>query len=89
MRSWFREKKKRNWLVLLLIFLGFFLILALLYAKFLHERELDAHNHSEESTPRPIKVMVPVASAGSIYTEILGRVRGKQTIWSARRFRGG
>ena len=80
MRSWFREKKKKNWLVLFLIFLGFLLVLALLYAKFLHERESSAHHHSEESIQRPIKAMVPVASSGSIYTEVLGRVRGKQTV---------
>ncbi len=80
MRSWFREKKKKDWLVLFLIFLGFLLVLVLLYAKFLHERESSVRHHSEEITQRPIKVMVPVASSGSIYTEVLGRVRGKQTV---------
>ena len=78
MRSWFREK--RSWLVLLLIFLGFLFVLVFLYAKFLYERESNAHYHSEESTYRPIKVMTPVSSSGSIYTEVLGRVRGKQTV---------
>ena len=80
MRSWFREKKKRNWLVLLLIFLGFLLVLVLLYAKFLHERESSVRHHSEENIKRSVKVMVPVASSGLIYTEVLGRVRGKQTV---------
>ena len=80
MRSWFREKKRKDWLVLFLIFLGFLLVLVLLYAKFLHERESSVRHHFEESTQRPIKVMVPVASSGSIYTEVLGRVRGKQTV---------
>lgn len=80
MRSWLREKKKRNWLVLFLILLGFLFVLAFLYAKFLHERASDAQHHSEESVSRPIKVMTPVASSGSIYTEVLGRVRGKQTV---------
>ena len=80
MRSWFREKKKRNWLVLLLIFLGFLLVLVLLYAKFLHERESSVRHHSEENIQRSVKVMVPVASSGLIYTEVLGRVRGKQTV---------
>ena len=78
MRSWFREK--RSWLVLLLIFLGFLFVLVFLYAKFLYERESNAHYHSEESSYRPIKVMTPVSSSGSIYTEVLGRVRGKQTV---------
>lgn len=78
MRSWFREK--RSWLVLLLIFLGFLFVLVFLYAKFLYERESNAHYHSEESAYRPIKVMTPVSSSGSIYTEVLGRVRGKQTV---------
>ena len=80
MRSWFREKKKKNWLVLFLIFFGFLLVLIFLYAKFLHERGSSAHHHSEESSYRPIRVMTPVASPGSIYTEVLGRVRGKQTV---------
>ena len=79
MRSWFREK--RSWLVLLLIFLGFLFVLVFLYAKFLYERESNAHYHSEERAYRPIKVMTPVSSSsGSIYTEVLGRVRGKQTV---------
>ena len=80
MRSWFKEKKKKNWLVLFLIFFGFLLVLILLYARFLHERESSARHHAEESTYRPVKVMTPVASSGSIYTEVLGRVRGKQTV---------
>ncbi len=78
MRSWFREK--RSWLVFLSIFLGFLFVLVFLYAKFLYERESNAHYHSEESAYRPIKVMTPVSSSGSIYTEVLGRVRGKQTV---------
>jgi len=80
MRSWLREKKKRNWLVLFLILFGFLFMLVFLYARFLHERESDAQHHSEESAYRPVKVMTPVASAGSVYTEVLGRVRGKQTV---------
>lgn len=80
MRSWFREKKKKNWLVLFLIFFGFLLVLVLLYAKFLHERESNAPQPSEESVYRPVKAMTPVASSGSIYTEVIGRVRGKQTV---------
>ncbi len=80
MRSWLREKKKRDWLVLFLISLGFLFVLVFLYARFLHERESDAQHHSEENAYRPVKVMTPVASSGSIYTEALGRVRGKQTV---------
>ena len=80
MRSWLREKKKRNWLVLFLILFGFLFVLVFLYARFLHERELNAQQHSEESAYRPVKVMTPVVSSGSIYTEVLGRVRGKQTV---------
>ena len=80
MRSWLREKKKRNWSVLFLILFGFLFVLVLLYARFLHERELNAQQHSEESAYRPVKVMTPVVSSGSIYTEVLGRVRGKQTV---------
>ena len=80
MRSWLREKKRRNWLVLFLILFGFLSVLVFLYARFLHERESDAQHHSKESAYRPVKVMTPVASSGSIYTEVLGRVRGKQTV---------
>ena len=80
MRSWFRERKTKNWLTLVLIFLGFLLLLLLLYAKFLHERESSAQDHSGDKVYRPIKVMTPVASSGSVYTEVLGRVRGKQTV---------
>lgn len=80
MRSWFRERKTKNWLTLVLIFLGFLLLLLLLYAKFLHERESSAQDHSGDKVYRPIKVMTPVASPGSVYTEVLGRVRGKQTV---------
>lgn len=80
MKSWFRERKKKNWLTLVLIFLGFLLLLLLLYAKFLHERESSAQDHSGDDSYRPIKVMTPVASPGSVYTEVLGRVRGKQTV---------
>ena len=80
MRSWFREKKKRKWAILLLMFFGFLLVLALLYAKFLLERESSARDYAEESPQRPVKVMDPVASSGSVYTEVLGRVRGKQTV---------
>ncbi|MXZ13340.1 MAG: efflux RND transporter periplasmic adaptor subunit [Candidatus Dadabacteria bacterium] len=80
MRSWFREKKKGNWLVLFLILFGFLFVLVFLYARFLHERESDAQHHSEENAYRPVKVMTPVPSSGSIYTEVLGRVRGKQTV---------
>lgn len=80
MRSWFREKKKKNWLVLFLIFFGFLLVLILLYAKFLHERESNAPQPSEENVYRPVKAMTPVASPGLIYTEVIGRVRGKQTV---------
>lgn len=80
MRSWFRERKTKNWLTLVLIFLGFLLLLLLLYAKFLHERESSAQDRSGDKVYRPIKVMTPVASPGSVYTEILGRVRGKQTV---------
>ena len=77
-RSWFREKK--SWLLLLAIFLGFLLVLILLYARFLHERETSAHQRPQEISHRPVKAMKPVASQGSIYTEVLGRVRGKQTV---------
>ena len=80
MRSWFRERKTKNWLTLVLIFLGFLLLLLLLYAKFLHERESSAQDRSGDKVYRPIKVMTPVASPGSVYTEVLGRVRGKQTV---------
>lgn len=80
MRFWLREKKKRNWSVLFLILFGFLFVLVFLYARFLHERELNAQQHSEESAYRPVKVMTPVVSSGSIYTEVLGRVRGKQTV---------
>lgn len=80
MRSWLREKKKRDWSVLFLILFGFLFMLVFLYARFLHERESDAQHHSEENAYRPVKVMTPVASSGSIYTEVLGRVRGKQTV---------
>ena len=79
MRSWFRERKTKNWLTLVLIFLGFLLVLFFLYARFLQERESSAQQHSEDNS-RPIKVMKPVASSGSVYTEVLGRVRGKQTV---------
>lgn len=79
MRSWFRERKTKNWLTLVLIFLGFLLVLFFLYARFLQERESSAQQHSEDNI-RPIKVMTPVASSGSVYTEVLGRVRGKQTV---------
>lgn len=80
MKSWFRERKTKNWLTLVLIFLGFLLLLLLLYAKFLHERESSAQDRSGDKVYRPIKVMTPVASPGSVYTEVLGRVRGKQTV---------
>ncbi len=80
MRSWFRERKTKNWLTLVLIFLGFLLLLLLLYAKFLYERESSAQDHSGDNAYRPIKVMTPIASSGSVYTEVLGRVRGKQTV---------
>lgn len=80
MKSWFREKKKRNWLVLFLILFGFFFVLASLYARFLYEREPDAQRHAEQSAYRPVKVIIPVASSGSVYTEVLGRVRGKHTV---------
>lgn len=80
MRSWFRERKTKNWLTLVLIFLGFLLLLLLLYAKFLHERESSAQDRSGDKVYRPIKVMTSVASPGSVYTEVLGRVRGKQTV---------
>lgn len=80
MRYWFRERKMKNWLTLVLIFLGFLLLLLLLYAKFLQERESSVRRHSEDNVYRPIKVMTPVASSGSVYTEVLGRVRGKQTV---------
>ena len=80
MRSLLRERKKKNWLVLFLILFGFLFVLVFLYARFLHERESDAQQHSEERAHRPVKVMTPVASSGSIYTEVLGRVRGKQTV---------
>lgn len=80
MRSWFRERKTKNWLTLVLIFLGFLLLLLLLYAKFLQERESSAQDRSGDKVYRPIKVMTPIASSGSVYTEVLGRVRGKQTV---------
>ena len=80
MRSWLREKKKKDWLVLFLILFGFLFVLVFLYARFLHERESDAQRHSEENAYRPVKVMVPLPSSGSIYTEALGRVRGKQAV---------
>ena len=80
MRSWFREKKKRNWSVLFLILFGFLFLLGFLYVRFLHERESDAQHQSSENAYRPVKVMTPVASSGSVYTEVLGRVRGKQTV---------
>lgn len=80
MRSWFRERKMKNWLTLALIFLGFLLVLFFLYARFLQERESSAQQHSEDNVYRPIKVITPVASLGSVYTEVIGRVRGKQTV---------
>lgn len=80
MRHWFREKKTKSWLTLALIFLGFLLVLFLLYAKFLHERESSAQQHSEDKVYRPVKVMTPVASSGSVYAEVIGRVRGRQTV---------
>lgn len=80
MRFWFRERKTKNWLTLGLIFLGFLLILLLLYARFAWERESNAQDRSRTDVQRPVKVMTPVASAGSVYTEVLGRVRGRQTV---------
>ena len=80
MRSWFRERKTKNWLTLALVFLGFLLVLFLLYARFLQERESSALHRSEDNVYRPVKVMTPVASPGSVYTEVLGRVRGRQTV---------
>ena len=80
MRYWFREKKKSSWLVLFLMLFGFLFVLVFLYARFLHEREPDARLRSGENAYRPVKVMTPVPSSGSIYTEVLGRVRGKQTV---------
>ncbi len=80
MRSWFRERRMKGWLTLVLIFLGFLLVLFLLYARFLQERESSVQQHSQDNVYRPIKVMTPVASSGSVYTEVLGRVRGKQTV---------
>ncbi len=70
----------KNWAALVLISLGFLLVLFFLYARFLHERESSAQGHSEDNVYRPIKVMMPVASPGSVYTDVLGRVRGKQTV---------
>lgn len=80
MRSWFRERKTKSWLTLVLVLLGFLLVLFLLYARFLQERESSAQDHSEDTVYRPVKVMTPVASSGSVHTEVLGRVRGKQTV---------
>ncbi len=80
MRFWFRERKTKSWLTLVLIFLGFLLLLSFLYLRFLQERESSAQDHSEDTVYRPIKVMTPVASQGSVHTEVLGRVRGKQTV---------
>jgi len=80
MRLWFKGKKKKSRLVLLLILLGFLLLFFLLYARFLNERESSARHDSEKSSHKPVKVMTPVASPGLIYTEVLGRVRGKQTV---------
>ena len=77
-KSWLRKRK--SWLLLLGIFLGFLLVLVFLYARFLHERETSAHQRPQEITHRPVKIMKPVASQGSIYTDVLGRVRGKQTV---------
>lgn len=80
MRYWFRERKMKNWVTLVLISLGFLLVLFLLYARFLEERESSAQGYPEDDVYRPVKVMTPVASPGSVYTEVLGRVRGKQTV---------
>jgi len=80
MRLWFKGKKKKSRLVLLLILLGFLLLFFSLYVRFLNERESSARHDSEKSSHKPVKVMMPVASPGLIYTEVLGRVRGKQTV---------
>ena len=65
MRSWFRERKMKNWVTLVLISFGFLLVLFLLYARFLQERESSAQGHYEDNVHRPIKVMTPVASPSS------------------------
>ncbi len=80
MGSWLRERKTKNWLTLALIFVGFVLVLFVLYARFLQQRESSVQNYSEDKVHRPVKVMTPVASSGSVYTEVIGRVRGKQTV---------
>ena len=80
MRYWFRKRKTKSWLTLVLVFVGFLLVLFLLYARFLQQREPSVQQHSGDNVYRPIKVMTPVASSGSVYTEVLGRVRGKQTV---------
>lgn len=79
MRSGFGKVRRKRWLVFLLIFSGFVLLEVFLYARLVSVRATAAGS-SPDRGERPVKVMVPVASTGSVYAEVLGRVRARQTV---------
>ena len=79
MKSGFRKVARKRWLVFLLIFSGFVLLEIFLYARLVSVRATVAGSSSDRGE-RPVKVMVPVASSGSVYAEVLGRVRARQTV---------
>ena len=79
MRSGFGKTARKRWLVFLLIFAGFVLLEVFLYARLVSVRATAAGSSSGRGE-RPVKVMVPVASSGFVYAEVLGRVWAGQTV---------
>ena len=81
MGSWLKKGKKRSWFIFLSILLGFVFLLAVLYAKLLFERaSYSQQDYSGEPESSPVSVMSPLTSSGSVHVEVLGRVKGKQTV---------
>ena len=61
--------------------MGFVFLLAVLYAKLLFERaSYSQQDYSGEPESSPVSVMSPLTSSGSVHVEVLGRVKGKQTV---------
>ncbi|NIP31496.1 MAG: hypothetical protein GTO02_18330, partial [Candidatus Dadabacteria bacterium] len=63
---------KKNWLVFILIFIGFVLFLGVLYLRLLSVRS-DAAKTINELVLKPVKTITIVPTEGWIYKEVLGR----------------
>lgn len=79
MLSWLKDGKKKRWFVFFCVFAGFVVLEIFLYVRLISVRS-EAAGEPESVAPRSARVMIPVPSAGTVYSEVLGKVMGRSEV---------